>query len=90
MQNEPIEVTIKVTHVLESLGISYLIGGLLASTLYGMVPTSPKIQTPYFRGGVFGFAITRWKRRPDCGRFYAPCLLPRKSSNNLTNVSGCS
>ena len=40
MQNEPIEVTIKVTHVLESLGISYFIGGSLASTLYGMVRTT--------------------------------------------------
>jgi hypothetical protein len=40
MQNEPIEVTIKVTHVLESLGIPYLIGGSLASTLYGMVRTT--------------------------------------------------
>lgn len=40
MQNEPIEVTLKVTQVLESLGISYLIGGSLASTLYGMVRTT--------------------------------------------------
>lgn len=40
MQNEPIEVTIKVTSVLESLGIPYLIGGSLASTLYGMVRTT--------------------------------------------------
>ena len=37
MQNEPIEVTLKVTSVLEKLGISYVIGGSLASTLYGMV-----------------------------------------------------
>ena len=37
MQNEPIEVTFKVTRVLEELGIPYLIGGSLASTLYGMV-----------------------------------------------------
>lgn len=37
MQNEPIEVTIKVTHVFDSLGIPYLISGSLASTLYGMV-----------------------------------------------------
>ena len=40
MQNEPIEVTLKVTQVLESLGIPYLIGGSLASTLYGMVRTT--------------------------------------------------
>ena len=40
MQNEPIEVTIKVTQVLESLDIPYLIGGSLASTLYGMVRTT--------------------------------------------------
>jgi len=37
MQNEPIEVTLKVTGVLEKLGIPYLIGGSLASTLYGMI-----------------------------------------------------
>ncbi|MBW6472352.1 MAG: hypothetical protein K0B14_04440 [Anaerolineaceae bacterium] len=40
MQNEPIEVTLKVTQVLENLGIPYLIGGSLASTLYGMVRTT--------------------------------------------------
>ncbi len=40
MQNEPIEVTLKVTHVLESLSIPYLIGGSLASALYGMVRTT--------------------------------------------------
>ena len=40
MQNEPIEVTIQVTRVLEKLGIPYLIGGSLASTLYGMVRTT--------------------------------------------------
>ena len=40
MQNEPIEVTLKVTSVLEKLGISYVIGGSLASTLYGMVRTT--------------------------------------------------
>ena len=37
MLNEPIEVTFKVTSVLEELGVPYLIGGSLASTLYGMV-----------------------------------------------------
>ncbi len=40
MHNEPIEVTFKVTAVLESLGIRYLIGGSLASTLYGMIRTT--------------------------------------------------
>ena len=40
MQNEPIEVTLKVTSVLEELGIPYLIGGSLASTLHGMVRTT--------------------------------------------------
>ncbi len=40
MQNEPIEVTLKVTQVLESLDIPYLISGSLASTLYGMVRTT--------------------------------------------------
>ena len=40
MQNEPIEVTLRVTSVLEKLGIPYLIGGSLASTLYGMVRTT--------------------------------------------------
>lgn len=40
MQNEPIEVTLKVTTVFEKLGVPYLIGGSLASTLYGMVRTT--------------------------------------------------
>lgn len=40
MQNEPIEVTIRVTQVLEKLSIPYFIGGSLASTLYGMVRTT--------------------------------------------------
>jgi hypothetical protein len=40
MQNEPIEVTLKVTGMLESLGVPYFIGGSLASTLYGMVRTT--------------------------------------------------
>ncbi len=40
MQNEPIEVTLKVTHVFEKLSVPYLIGGSLASTLYGMIRTT--------------------------------------------------
>lgn len=40
MQNEPIEVTLKVTGILEKLDVPYLIGGSLASTLYGMVRTT--------------------------------------------------
>ncbi len=40
MQNEPVEVTFKVTDVFERLSIPYLIGGSLASTLYGMVRTT--------------------------------------------------
>ncbi|HEY9076175.1 MAG TPA: hypothetical protein VIO61_06510 [Anaerolineaceae bacterium] len=40
MQNEPIEVTVRVTQVLEKLNIPYLIGGSLASALYGMVRTT--------------------------------------------------
>ena len=40
MQNEPIEVTLKVTGLLEKLGVPYLIGGSLASTLYGMIRTT--------------------------------------------------
>jgi hypothetical protein len=40
MQNEPVEVTIKVTSLLERLGVPYVIGGSLASTLYGMVRTT--------------------------------------------------
>jgi hypothetical protein len=40
MQNEPLEVTLKVTEVFEKLGVPYLIGGSLASTLYGMVRTT--------------------------------------------------
>jgi len=40
VQNEPIEVTLKVTAVFEQLDIPYFIGGSLASTLYGMVRTT--------------------------------------------------
>lgn len=40
MQNEPVEVTLKVTEVFERLSVPYLIGGSLASTLYGMVRTT--------------------------------------------------
>jgi hypothetical protein len=40
MQNEPIEVTLQVTGVLDALGVPYLIGGSLASTLYGLVRTT--------------------------------------------------
>jgi len=40
MQNEPIEVTLRVTGFFEKLGVPYFIGGSLASTLYGMVRTT--------------------------------------------------
>ncbi len=40
MQNEPIEVTLLVTTVFEQLNVPYLIGGSLASVLYGMVRTT--------------------------------------------------
>jgi len=40
MQNEPVEVTLQVTAVFENLGVPYLIGGSLASTLYGMIRTT--------------------------------------------------
>lgn len=40
MQNEPIEVTLKVTRFFENLNVPYLIGGSLASSLYGMVRTT--------------------------------------------------
>jgi len=37
MQYDPIKVTLQVTAAFENLGVPYLIGGSLASTLYGMV-----------------------------------------------------
>lgn len=40
LKNEPVEVTIRVTGVFEKLSIPYLIGGSLASALYGMVRTT--------------------------------------------------
>ena len=40
MQNEPLEVTLMVTGVLERHGVPHLIGDSLASTLYGMVRTT--------------------------------------------------
>jgi hypothetical protein len=60
MQNEPIEVTIRVTQVLEKLNIPYLIGGSLASTLYGMVRTTqdsdivPEMQLDHLQPFVLG------------------------------------
>jgi D-alanine-D-alanine ligase-like ATP-grasp enzyme len=44
MQNEPIEVTLRVTAVLEKLGIPYVIGGSLASTLHGMITNHPGLR----------------------------------------------
>lgn len=38
-QNEPIQVTLKVTGILEKLSVPYLIGGSFASALYGMIRT---------------------------------------------------
>ncbi|MBN2387230.1 MAG: hypothetical protein JXB85_09425 [Anaerolineales bacterium] len=40
MSDDPISITLLVTGVLERLNIPYLIGGSLASTLYGMVRTT--------------------------------------------------
>jgi len=40
VQNEPVEVTLRVTGAFEKLGVPYLIGGSLASTLHGMVRTT--------------------------------------------------
>ncbi len=40
MENEPLEVTLKVTGVFEQMDIPYLISGSLASTLYGIVRTT--------------------------------------------------
>ncbi len=44
MQNEPLEVTLKVTGILEKLGIPYFIGGSLASALYGMIRTTQDVD----------------------------------------------
>ncbi len=40
MQNEPVEVTFKVTAVFENFAVPYLIGGSLASTLHEMARTT--------------------------------------------------
>lgn len=40
MLPEPLAVTLKVTQILEKLEVPYLVGGSLASTLYGMVRTT--------------------------------------------------
>jgi hypothetical protein len=40
MLDDAVGITISVTQVLEKLGVSYFIGGSLASTLYGMVRTT--------------------------------------------------
>jgi hypothetical protein len=44
MLPEPIAVTILVTRVFEKLNISYLIGGSLASTIYGLVRTTQDVD----------------------------------------------
>ena len=44
MQDDPIEITLKVAAVLEKLSIPYLIGGSLASTLYGMIRTTQDVD----------------------------------------------
>lgn len=44
MLPEPIRVTILVTHVFEKLKIPYLIGGSLASTIYGTVRTTQDVD----------------------------------------------
>lgn len=40
MQNEPIEVTFKVTNVFETPGVPYLIGDSLASAPYDIIRTT--------------------------------------------------
>ena len=40
MPSDPIEVTAKVSGVLEELGVPYLICGSLASTIFGMIRTT--------------------------------------------------
>jgi hypothetical protein len=40
VENEPLEVTLKVTGAFEKMAVPYLVGGSLASTLYGMVRTT--------------------------------------------------
>ena len=44
MLPEPIAVMVLVTHVFEKLNIQYLIGGSLASTIYGMVRTTQDVD----------------------------------------------
>jgi hypothetical protein len=44
MLPEPIAVTVLVTRVFEKLNIQYLIGGSLASTVYGMVRTTQDVD----------------------------------------------
>jgi hypothetical protein len=44
MLSEPIAVTLRVVDVLDSIGVPYLIGGSLASTLHGMVRTTMDVD----------------------------------------------
>jgi hypothetical protein len=44
MLPEPISATTLVTKILEQLNIPYLIGGSLASTIYGIVRTTPNVD----------------------------------------------
>ena len=46
---DPIQITVKVTNVLEKIGVHYLIGGSLASTLHGMVRTTQDADIVRYR-----------------------------------------
>ena len=55
MPTDAISVTVRVTRVLEMLGVPYFIGESLASTLYGMVRTTgePVIRSANVSDGGF-------------------------------------
>jgi hypothetical protein len=44
MQNDILAVAMRVTHVLESIGVKYFIGGSIASTLHGLVRTTQDVD----------------------------------------------
>jgi hypothetical protein len=44
MLPEPIAVTLRVAYILETLNIPYLVGGSIASTMYGIVRTTQDVD----------------------------------------------
>jgi hypothetical protein len=71
MLSEPLEVTIRVARVLDALGVEYLVGGSLASSLHGVPRATQDVDIVAMRAWVptalapLGGALdpSRWYRK---------------------------